>query len=328
MNLTKQQIDSINSGMGRRTFAKTYGVSEWEARKIIDGFKANPVQPAKAKLVVKKLGEPVKETAKPKIAKQAKPTVTKTAKPKAVKPAPAAKPVCEWLMGNNFINITVDGELFSTTRGSTNYQTIRDALLADDIERAIQLINPKRGIQVYTKGQIEIKSNKLTYKGLVIDNGVTKRIVQSMNTGKPFEFMINFLEKVLQNPSYSAVEELFEFLEHADIEINEDGDIVTFKRVSNTYKDLYTGKMDNSIGAYVSMERNKVNDNRNITCSDGLHVAAKSYIPHYHGGKGRIVICIVNPKDVVSVPTDYNNTKMRVCAYVVQKDITDTFDQY
>lgn len=37
----------------------------------------------------------------------------------------------------------------------------------------------------------------------------------------------------------------------------------------------------------------------------------------FHKKEGHIVLCEVSPTDVVSIPVDYNNTKMRVCYYKV-----------
>ena len=35
----------------------------------------------------------------------------------------------------------------------------------------------------------------------------------------------------------------------------------------------------------------------------------------------KVVLCEVDPSNVVSVPIDYNNTKMRVCEYKVIKEV-------
>jgi hypothetical protein len=72
----------------------------------------------------------------------------------------------------------------------------------------------------------------------------------------------------------------------------------------------------------IKMARNKVQDDPSVTCSYGLHVAALGYAVYDQAklGDGRVVVVKVNPRDVVSVPTDYNNQKMRVCEYTVVED--------
>jgi hypothetical protein len=73
--------------------------------------------------------------------------------------------------------------------------------------------------------------------------------------------------------------------------------------------------MDNSVGKVVEMERNRVDDDKTQTCSTGLHFCGMSYLNHF-GGE-RTVIVKINPRDVVSIPTDYNEAKGRACRYEV-----------
>jgi hypothetical protein len=63
------------------------------------------------------------------------------------------------------------------------------------------------------------------------------------------------------------------------------------------------------------MERNKVDDNQNNTCSSGLHFCSENYLRSFGGD--RTVIVKINPRDVVSIPTDYDNSKGRACRYEV-----------
>jgi hypothetical protein len=63
------------------------------------------------------------------------------------------------------------------------------------------------------------------------------------------------------------------------------------------------------------MERNAVDDNKDVTCSAGLHFCSRSYLDHFGGD--RIMILKINPADVVSIPSDYNDAKGRACRYEV-----------
>ena len=65
----------------------------------------------------------------------------------------------------------------------------------------------------------------------------------------------------------------------------------------------------------LEMERNKVDDNRDVTCSYGFHIASFDYADTFQAG--RMMIVKVNPKDVVSVPSDHGNQKCRVSRYEV-----------
>jgi hypothetical protein len=69
----------------------------------------------------------------------------------------------------------------------------------------------------------------------------------------------------------------------------------------------------------VSMERNLVDDDQNRTCSTGLHFCSQDYLRSF-GGE-RIVILKINPRDVVSIPNDYNDSKGRCARYEIVDEI-------
>jgi hypothetical protein len=73
--------------------------------------------------------------------------------------------------------------------------------------------------------------------------------------------------------------------------------------------------MLNAPGCILEMERNQVDDNKDQTCSTGLHFCGMSYLSCF-GGE-RTVIVKINPRDVVSIPSDYNEAKGRACRYEV-----------
>lgn len=122
--------------------------------------------------------------------------------------------------------------------------------------------------------------------------------------------------------------------------ITYDGCFLAYKSVRNDYKDLYSGTFDNSVGSVCSIPRNKVNANRDEGCGAGLHVGAFDYAKSYGGinvdedgfggdndGGNHLMICKVNPRDVVSVPTDSKFQKLRTCRYEVVSKFDSVFDK-
>jgi hypothetical protein len=135
----------------------------------------------------------------------------------------------------------------------------------------------------------------------------------------PLEGFKLFVQNLAQNPSKDSRKDLYGFLEACTLPITEDGHFLAYKRVNRNYTDCHSSTFDNRVGKIVSMPRERVNSNRNETCASGLHVCSRSYLGHYSGD--RVVVVKVNPKDVVSVPVDYNNAKMRVCCYEVISEL-------
>lgn len=232
-----------------------------------------------------------------------------------------------WNASNKFISITIGRDTYNADNDHPNFQEALEACIKGNIQRALELINIKKGITSYVNGNIEIKDDRLLYKGIELRTGLTTRIINAMNAGEEFKFFLPFLENLMENPSRRAVTRLFDFLVAADIEITEDGHFIAWKYVRDDYLDAHTATMDNSPGKEVRVERWEVDENDEVTCSNGLHVCAKSYLGHYAKNK-RIVKVKVHPKDVVAIPKDYNDAKMRTCGYVVLEDVTDKMDLF
>lgn len=174
------------------------------------------------------------------------------------------------------------------------------------------------GVFTTSKGSVVLKGTTIPVPDIII-----KKLSELEKEKEPILPLLRFWRKLSSNPSENSRNNLFEFMTKNNIPITEEGDIVTEKGVEqreNSYPgdlvDNYTNTLDNSIGAYVEMPREEVNADSNQTCSFGLHVAAPDYVRKIYSSS-ILVECIVNPRDVVSVPKDYDATKMRVCAYRV-----------
>ncbi|MFM7009099.1 MAG: hypothetical protein ACKO0Z_07155 [Betaproteobacteria bacterium] len=172
---------------------------------------------------------------------------------------------------------------------------------------------------------ITVTRDGVFFKGEEIHMTVTDRIMAHTAEGLPVDPLVKFLDKLLTgNQSRDAVLSLYDFLEANNIPITEDGDFIVYKKVRNDYKDIHSGTMDNTPGQKLRIPAWQVEADRSKTCAKGLHVCARHYLPNFGSGYGnRVVICKVNPADVIAVPPDYNNSKMRVCAYEVVGELSD-----
>lgn len=123
-----------------------------------------------------------------------------------------------------------------------------------------------------------------------------------------------FLENMFKNPFIDAVHEIYDYCKAMDFEITDDGCFLAYKKVRKDLGSVFdNGKTKHKIGEYTEV---KVYDTeRTNVCSNGLHFCSKSYLQHYSGDV--IIIVKVNPKDVVSIPVDYNFAKGRCRKYLV-----------
>lgn len=227
----------------------------------------------------------------------------------------------EYIWSANSKSVTISKGLNSNTVDSSNenFQDIMKFVLDGNFEKALSLMNIKSGLKTYSNGKLKIEGNKCYYENIEVSGEVITRMVSSMRNGEPFEKYVNFYLKLKNNPDSSVIERLYEFLKANDIEILENGNFSAYKVVTANYTDCRTGTIDNSVGTTVTMDRKDVDKNHKNTCSHGLHVCSKRYISEFRSSTNVVVITEVSPYDVVSVPFDYNGSKMRVCKYKVVK---------
>lgn len=230
-----------------------------------------------------------------------------------------------YTISESSITVLLGGIPKVVDKSHQNYKLVLEAIKrgADETEFST-LIDITKAITSYGKGSVEVRNGIVYYVGSELHNYAVIKLLQLMGDGFDIKPLTNFLNNLMKNPSYRAVQELYEFLEKGGIPITEDGHFIVYKKVRGDFKDIYSGTFNNSVGATCEMPRNTVNEDSAQTCSAGLHVCSYSYLPNFGSApNNRIVACKVNPADVVSIPTDYNLSKMRVCKYEVIEDVTE-----
>jgi len=184
-----------------------------------------------------------------------------------------------------------------------------------------------------------------------IPDALSKYLIIALDNGTDLEPIENFWRNLYLNPLSNVRAQLFSFLEHNGHPITKNGYFLAYKSVQkkpkfdtttgkpietktfdeNTGKEVketvntnmifapfYQGKYGDNIkiGEPVSMPLEECDADPNVTCSSGLHVGSMAYVKDFGHGSDRVVLeVLVNPRHVVAVPTDYNNTKMRVKEY-------------
>lgn len=174
--------------------------------------------------------------------------------------------------------------------------------------------------------------------GVIIEDGLAKidgeylpsalssRIVEYVKDGMPYQYLVNFWNRLKENPSRTSVQALFEMLERNLLPILEDGRFLGWKSVRADWKDWHSGRFLNTPGSLLEIPRREVDDNTHLDCSYGFHVGAISYVNNFHNGESRKVVEVaVDPADVVSVPADAGCDKLRVCKYEVLREVTEGF---
>jgi len=222
------------------------------------------------------------------------------------------------ITGSGKVCAVINGQSYTIATDHPKYKQVIEAIKQKDWNLFEKLVNISKQVENYASGGVSIQDGAVIYNGEVIHNTLTNRIVKFMGEGLPFEPLVKFMENLMQNPSKRAVDELFDFMDAGEMPITEDGQFLAYKNVRSTYMDIHSGTFRNQIGDVCEMPRNRVDEDKDRTCSSGLHFCSINYLPNFadsNGGKTMIVK--INPKDCVSFPVDYNNTKGRCCRYEV-----------
>lgn len=239
-----------------------------------------------------------------------------------------------FMMSKNTITVIMNNEQFTFRDTQPLYEALKDELTQPEVdwESVWVYLHPKDAVLNYSGNTVSIVDNVFYYKTLagtkmkLSVNAIVTRILELFESNKPYEYMIKFLENVAKNPNNNAINELYLFLEDCGLPLTSDGCFLAYKRVNSSYKDIYTNKISNKIGTMVTMDRAKVDSNREQTCSVGLHFCAKGYLTEYGNASSKIMIVKINPMDVVAIPSDYNNMKGRCCKYIVVGEVDNPDD--
>lgn len=251
------------------------------------------------------------------------------------------------VQGSN-ITVVIGTTPHTVSKNHITYNKLLAAIKAGEWETVQDIIEPKQVVLNFGQGNVSVEGDKIFWKGREMHNALTKRMVAMIQEDFPVEPLIAFMENLMDNPSKRAVNELYGFLEKNTLPITSDGCFLAYKKVRQDYFDVHSGTVLNKPAAYmtdedtaaleeavgknnevtvavedgvtvVSMERNLVDDDQNRTCSTGLHFCSQDYLRSF-GGE-RIVILKINPRDVVSIPNDYNDSKGRCARYEIVDEI-------
>ncbi|QXL90426.1 rIIB lysis inhibitor [Salmonella phage NINP13076] len=230
-------------------------------------------------------------------------------------------PVVIMTPGNVCISMP-DGTQHTINRDNEIFPDVGLLLIEGDIDGAIAMIEAgkeAKAEKVIDLGpDLKLLDGVLYWHGQKQESTLADRILNDIKNDTFDDRYVKFMQKLMHNPSYASVKMLYDFIQHNDLEILENGDVKAYKKITITTdgpRDSYTRKVPNYKGQIISMPRNMVEDNPNQTCSQGLHIASLEYAGGF-GGNGLIEVA-VNPADVVSVPYDYNQQKCRCCRYEV-----------
>lgn len=247
--------------------------------------------------------------------------------------------------------ILADGTTYPFTGTHPKYKEIVSHLVAGDLneDQILDLVNPFESVfrnLTALSERVSRKGTFLYFDGDKLDNSLAKtilRIIDEDGFANPAQWgaYVKFLDLLMQNPSQDSRDHFYKYIEAHGLTITPDGHAILYKGVrlnqDKTGKGRYTstqqgfglvttpdGKtveykhdlLPNDVGYVVSIPRSLVDTNRGRHCSTGLHAGTMDYV--IGTMKTPVILTVsVNPRDVVSVPSDHGDAKVRVSRYTV-----------
>lgn len=216
-----------------------------------------------------------------------------------------------------------------------------------------------------TSGTFAVSRSGVLYEGSLLPREISDHILRILSEAgqdsKGFESwgaFAKFVENLYTNVDEHVRDQLFSWIAamsriSGGFTLTRDGHIIGYKGVTRNgegipvsrrsghamvlstdpetgeevLSDYKNQQIPNVVGTDVLMPRNEVQNDPSVGCSAGLHVATIEYARGF--ASGVLLTVKVNPKDIVSVPTECDAQKMRVSRYsvlsAVQERIESTF---
>lgn len=222
-----------------------------------------------------------------------------------------------------------DGSFRSINSDTIGFEDTLTAILGNDLDAAVIHSTPLTTIVARLREvspDFGTDGDVVTRNGKALPSRLGSLLLSYARSGdKALSALCRFIGHLDRNPSKRSVESLYDWVEANGLTINTDGFIVAYKGVGNDGLSIhsgtaavdgvvYNGRIPNRVGSVVTMPRNEVHDDPRVGCHTGLHVGSHGYASSFGA---RLLTCVVDPADVVSVPTDCGAAKMRVCRYTV-----------
>ena len=244
--------------------------------------------------------------------------------------------------GQENVTALLNGELFTADYNHPNFSEIMDYLMWDDADESdvVGLFDVGTAVNDYfskVSERVAVSNGQVLFDGDPVAGELVDHIIRLYEEKADVSALVLFLEKLMLNPQEHSRNNLYRWMKNKRFSITAEGNLLGYKGLRSDFCSSHAGPgivngvpqnghLDNSPGNVLEMARSEVEFDPEIGCSTGLHVANWNYASSWAGSGGKIVEVHVNPRDIVSVPTDCYDEKMRVSRYVVARAVTQEYD--
>ena len=107
-----------------------------------------------------------------------------------------------WVDGN--LTVILNNKAHQVLPDHINYRLILEALPTASNDELAQLVDLEKAVENFSQGMVEVKNGKVLYQGEEVHGSVSKRILEFMKKGLPFQPLVNFMNNLMENPSMQS----------------------------------------------------------------------------------------------------------------------------
>lgn len=217
------------------------------------------------------------------------------------------------------VNVVTSAGSLSASCDHPNFAEICRALIDKVDVDFDELFDVKKTIEGHGSG-FRVVWSSVFFGETKLSDYIASRIIDSVSGGFGTTPVSKFIEKTMQNENPHVHEDLLRWVEHSKLPIDDDGNIIAFKRVAEDFYDIHSHTVKYEVGKHVSIPRSMCTFDRDESCGPGLHFAGRNY--WFGTASNPIVMLSIDPRDVTSFPR--NEPKGRCCRAFVVKVVSES----
>jgi hypothetical protein len=158
-----------------------------------------------------------------------------------------------YIVTSNAITVIWEGQPYTVNTDNPNYTGLKNALLNAEYDSIGRFLDIKKQIEDFSHGSIKVVAEKVYYGNYELKGFVIDKLLEFLRSGaKDAQPILNFIEKLMFNPSKNSVDQLYTFLSYKTLPLTETGNIIGYKGVDTNFyskhgnknKIVITGKGD------------------------------------------------------------------------------------
>lgn len=247
--------------------------------------------------------------------------------------------------GESLILIYEEGDPVTVPGTHPRFSEILEALRGGetDEEKIKELVNimhaAGKKLSAITD-RVSVAPYGVFFDGDILRSELAEIISEMLDEGRGDDLaaVAKFLENAAANQSMGAIDAMYRWITNRDMILTSEGTFLAYKGVRKDAAgnvvsitrgtalvdgEEFTGNIPNPVGAVITMPRSEVTADTAVACGPGLHAGTYSYARSFAGRNAPMLLVEINPRDVVSVPSDSSFQKLRVSRYKVLEHIED-----